>query len=102
MTANDHILVIGGTGKTGRRVADRLTTLGVPVRVGSRSGTPRFDWGEPASWATAFDGVRSAYVAFYPDLAVPGSPARIASLARVAVEAGVDHLVLLSGRGEEE
>jgi uncharacterized protein YbjT (DUF2867 family) len=103
MTTNDQtILVIGGTGKTGRRVVDRLTGRGVPVRVGSRSGTPRFDWGDRETWAAAFDGVRAAYVTFYPDLAVPGSPALIGDLARVAAEAGVTHLVLLSGRGEEE
>ncbi|MEV0719640.1 NmrA family NAD(P)-binding protein [Asanoa sp. NPDC050611] len=96
------ILVIGGTGKTGRRVADRLTAAGVPVRVGSRSGSPRFDWHDRATWAPAFAGVRAAYVTFYPDLAVPGSPALIAELARAAASAGVEHLVLLSGRGEEE
>jgi uncharacterized protein YbjT (DUF2867 family) len=95
-------LVIGGTGKTGRRVADRLTARGLPVRIGSRTGTPRFDWADRSTWAPAFAGVRAAYVTFYPDLAVPGSPALIADLARVAVDAGVAHLVLLSGRGEEE
>ena len=103
MTNNDQtILVIGGTGKTGRRVVDRLTERKIPVRVGSRSGTPRFDWGDRETWAPAFAGVRAAYVTFYPDLAVPGSPALIGDLARVAVGAGVTHLVLLSGRGEEE
>ncbi|GIF50980.1 uncharacterized protein YbjT (DUF2867 family) [Asanoa ferruginea] len=95
-------LVIGGTGKTGRRVADRLTSRGLPVRIGSRKGTRRFDWADRSTWAPAFDGVRAAYVTFYPDLAVPGSPAMIGDLARVAVDAGVAHLVLLSGRGEEE
>ncbi|MGH9230478.1 MAG: NmrA family transcriptional regulator, partial [Acidimicrobiales bacterium] len=39
-------LVLGGTGKTGRRVVDRLTARGLPVRVGSRSGQPPFDWGD--------------------------------------------------------
>ncbi|MEV4534119.1 NmrA family transcriptional regulator [Asanoa sp. NPDC049518] len=101
MTAND-ILVIGGTGKTGRRVAERLTARGVPVRIGSRGGDPRFDWGDRSTWAPALAGVRAAYVSFYPDLAVPGSPALIGDLTRVAVAAGVGHLVLLSGRGEEE
>jgi uncharacterized protein YbjT (DUF2867 family) len=103
MTANDQtILVIDGTGKTGRRVVDRLAGLGIPVRVGSRTGTPRFDWGDRETWAPALAGVRAAYVTFYPDLAVPGSPGLIGDLARVAAQAGVAHLVLLSGRGEEE
>ncbi|GIF77172.1 NmrA family NAD(P)-binding protein [Asanoa siamensis] len=96
------ILVIGGTGKTGRRVASALRERGIPVRVGSRTGSPRFDWHDRSTWAPAFDGVRAAYVTFYPDLAVPGSPALIGDLARAAVAAGVAHLVLLSGRGEEE
>lgn len=37
-------LVLGGTGKTGGRVATRLTARGLPVRIGSRSGEPPFDW----------------------------------------------------------
>ena len=37
-------LVLGGTGKTGRRVALRLAARGVPTRVVSRSGEPPFDW----------------------------------------------------------
>ncbi|MDG4825935.1 NmrA family transcriptional regulator [Asanoa sp. WMMD1127] len=102
MTSNEQILVIGGTGKTGRRVADRLRGRGIPVRVGSRAGTPRFDWADRTTWAPALAGARAAYVSFYPDLAVPGSPALIGELARVAADAGVGHLVLLSGRGEEE
>ena len=42
-------LVLGATGKTGRRVAERLTALGVPVRPGSRSGKPPFDWDDRAT-----------------------------------------------------
>jgi uncharacterized protein YbjT (DUF2867 family) len=37
---NKTTLVLGGTGKTGRRVAERLTARGLPVRIGSRSGEP--------------------------------------------------------------
>jgi len=103
MTTKSHtILVIGGTGKTGRRVAERLTARGVGVRIGSRGASPAFDWDDRASWAPALAGVDAAYVAFYPDLAVPGSPELIGDLARTAVDAGVGHLVLLSGRGEAE
>ena len=35
------ILVLGGHGKTGSRVVARLAAAGEPVRVGSRSGSPR-------------------------------------------------------------
>ncbi|MGX7672266.1 NmrA family transcriptional regulator [Plantactinospora sp. DSM 117369] len=95
-------LVLGGTGKTGRRVAERLTARGVPVRLGSRSGRPPFDWWDRATWAGAIRGVSAAYLSFYPDLAVPGAAETVRSFTELAVRGGVRRLVLLSGRGEEE
>ncbi|MER5809315.1 NAD(P)H-binding protein [Streptomyces sp. NPDC002033] len=94
-------LVIGGRGKTGRRVVERLRRQGRPVRVGSRGGAPAFDWDEPAGWAAALEGVDRVYVTFQPDLSVPGAPDLIGALAEAAVAAGARRLVLLSGRGEE-
>jgi uncharacterized protein YbjT (DUF2867 family) len=55
-------LVLGGTGKTGRRIIARLRGRGVPTRVGSRSGQPPFDWEDPATWGPALEGVGSAYI----------------------------------------
>ena len=49
-------LVLGGTGKTGRRVVERLTARGLPVRVGSRSGEPRFDWEDRSTWGPVLEG----------------------------------------------
>ena len=95
------ILVIGSTGKTGRRIVQRLEAAGRSVRHGSRQSTPPFDWEAPATWPAALRGVEAAYVAFFPDLAVPGAPAAIEELTRVAHAAGVRRLVLLSGRGEQ-
>jgi uncharacterized protein YbjT (DUF2867 family) len=95
-------LVLGGTGKTGRRVAERLAARGVPIRIGSRSGEPPFDWEDQATWAAALRNAKSVYITYYPDLAVPGAAATIRSFANVAVQSGVRRLVLLSGRGEEE
>lgn len=95
-------LVLGGTGKTGRRVAERLEARGLRVRVGSRSGEVPFDWEDQTTWAPALQDVGSVYVSYYPDLAVPGAVAAVRSFADRAVEAGVRRLVLLSGRGEEE
>jgi uncharacterized protein YbjT (DUF2867 family) len=94
-------LVLGGTGKTGRRVVQRLTARGLPVRVGSRSGQPPFDWEDRSTWAPALQGVGAAYISYYPDLAIPGSPEAVRALADQAVAHGVGRLVLLSGRGEE-
>ena len=100
--AQDLRLVVGGTGKTGRRVVDRLRAQGRSVRVGSRSGAPPFDWEDRATWAPAVAGATGAYVSYFPDLAVPGAAEAVAEVARLAAEAGVQRLVLLSGRGEEE
>jgi uncharacterized protein YbjT (DUF2867 family) len=96
----DTTLVIGGTGKTGRRVVQRLRERGLPVRSASRASEPPFDWEDPATWGPALRGASSAYVSFFPDLAVPGAPEAIAALARQALGLGVRRLVLLSGRGE--
>lgn len=96
-------LVIGGTGKTGRRVVERLTSRGLPVRIGSRSGQPPFDWSaDPATWAPVLEGAEAVYITYHPDLAFPGAAESIRDFARHAEEAGVRRLVLLSGRGEEE
>jgi uncharacterized protein YbjT (DUF2867 family) len=95
-------LVLGGTGKTGRRVVQRLTARGEPVRIGSRSGGVPFDWEKPATWAPALTGVNAAYVSYYPDLAMPGAAEAIGSFAEMAVNSGTRRLVMLSGRGEDE
>jgi uncharacterized protein YbjT (DUF2867 family) len=101
MKTSETTLVVGGTGKTGRRVSERLQARGVPVRIGSRAAAIPFDWERPDTWGPAVAGVRRAYVTYYPDLAVPGALERLAAFTRVAVAAGVRRLVLLSGRGEE-
>ena len=67
------ILVLGATGKTGRRVSTRLVTAGHAVRAGSRSAVPRFDWEDPGTWPTAVAGVATIYLTYQPDLAFPGA-----------------------------
>jgi uncharacterized protein YbjT (DUF2867 family) len=71
------------------------------VRVGSRAGEPPFAWEERATWEPALDGARAVYLAFAPDLAIPGAAETVGAFARLAAEAGVRKIVLLSGRGEE-
>ncbi|MFI0977052.1 NmrA family transcriptional regulator [Streptomyces sp. NPDC021093] len=105
MTTNKNVntvLVTAATGKTGRRVADRLAARGVDVRAGSRKGEVRFDWADEGSWGPALAGADAAYVAYYPDLAAPGAVGAMGAFGRTAKEQGVRHLVLLSGRGEPE
>ncbi|MFC7381717.1 NAD(P)H-binding protein [Sphaerisporangium rhizosphaerae] len=96
------ILVLGGTGKTGRRVVERLQASGAPVRVGSRSAAPPFDWSDRETWAPVLQDVSAVYVSYYPDLAVPGAPETVGAFTELAVASGASRLVLLSGRGEEE
>jgi uncharacterized protein YbjT (DUF2867 family) len=100
-TTQQPTLVLGGTGKTGRRIVQRLQAAGRPVRVGTPSATPPFDWTDEATWPAALDGVGSVYVTYYPDLAVPGAAEAVGTFADQAVARGVRRLVLLSGRGEE-
>jgi uncharacterized protein YbjT (DUF2867 family) len=102
MTQSKPTLVLGGTGKTGRRVVARLEARGLPVRVGSRSGEPPFDWQNRSTWGPVLRGVDSAYVSYYPDFVVPGAVETVGSFAELAVKRGVPRLVLLSGRGEPE
>ncbi len=94
-------LITGGTGKTGRRVAAGLDALGLPVRIGSRRADIPFDWDDDGTWGPALEGVGAAYITYAPDLAFPGAAEIIGSFSRQAVAAGVQRLVLLSGRGED-
>ena len=95
------ILIIGKNGKTGMRVNQRLQALGYATRPVSRSTNPSFDWENPVTWRSAIEGTTTAYVTYQPDLAVPSATSTIKEFVRVAAEAGLKHIVLLSGRGEE-
>ena len=97
-----NILVIGGTGKTGKRIVKHLNEQGHKVRVGSRSGNPAFDWHQPEGWADALNGMDSVYITYQPDLAVPGALEAIEELVKQAKRAQIKKLVLLSGKGERE
>ncbi len=96
------ILVLGATGKTGRRVAELLWNRGYAVRQGSRQASTAFDWMDRGTWDAALDGVSAVYISYFPDLAAPGAPEAIAAFTARAMAKGVRRQVLLSGRGEEE
>lgn len=98
----DRFLIIGGTGKTGRKVAEALTRRDKAVRIGSRGGEPPFEWNNRATWAATLDGISAVYITYQPDLAVPGASEAIEQFSALAVEKGVRKLVLLSGKGETE
>jgi uncharacterized protein YbjT (DUF2867 family) len=99
--STNEIAIIGGLGKTGGRVATRLKEKGVAVRAASRSTSPAFDWTDRSGWIAALSGASTVYVTYQPDLAVPQAPDDIEAFADAAREAGVQHVVLLSGRGED-
>ncbi|MFC5145198.1 NAD(P)H-binding protein [Streptomyces aureoversilis] len=93
-TSPHDVLVLGATGKTGRRVVRALRAAGVPARAASRSGEVRFDWTEPGTWAAALEGASAVYL-IAPDEGYEAVPVFV----RQAVEAGVRRFVVLSGRG---
>lgn len=90
------ILIIGGKGKTGRRVAAQLDARGIPYRLASRSSEQRFDWYDESTWSTTIAGTDTAY------LAPPVGPTGLAQAGRFIKQAaneGLRRVVLLSGRG---
>jgi uncharacterized protein YbjT (DUF2867 family) len=99
---SNKILVLGGTGKTGRRVVERLTAMKLPVAIGSRNTLPAFDWENSATWTEVLHDINKVYITFQPDLAIPSAVETITEFVKTAKESGVQHLVLLSGRGEKE
>lgn len=96
------ILVLGGTGKTGRKVAEKLTNNGYEVRIGSRSAEPSFDWSQPSKWSEVLKDVDAVYIAYQPDLAVPGALESIEKLLDEIKKNSIQKVVLLSGKGEKE
>ena len=95
------VAVVGAGGKTGERVLNRLDSMGVKTRRLARSTETPFDWTDRSTWDEALRNVSSAYVSYYPDLAVPRAASDIRAFVDVAKAQGVNHIVLLSGRGEE-
>lgn len=95
------ILIVGANGKTGSRVDARLKAAGIVTRGASRSTTPAFDWADTKIWPAALEGVTGAYLTYHPDLSVPEAESHIRMFCDVASKAGVQQVVLLSGRGEE-
>jgi uncharacterized protein YbjT (DUF2867 family) len=101
-------LVLGGTGKTGRRTTRRLVEAGLTARPGARTpaapgpGTApvRFDWDDRSSWAPALDGVEGAYLV-PPAFRTDHAPL-LGELAGQAADVGVHRLVLLSARGVDQ
>ncbi|MFE7480421.1 NAD(P)H-binding protein [Streptomyces sp. NPDC057552] len=93
-TAPSPVLVLGATGKTGRRVLARLRELGVETRAASRAGETPFDWADPKTWGPALEGAAAVYI-----VPLDTTPSPTPAFVERAVAAGVRRLVLLSARG---
>ncbi|MEV0897124.1 NAD(P)H-binding protein [Actinoplanes sp. NPDC049802] len=93
MTDDSPILVLGGTGTVGSRVAARLRDAGRQVRVASRHGDVRFDWDDPGTWAAVLSGVPVMFVLLPDQTAMPEA------FLPSALRAGVRKVVLHSDRG---
>lgn len=91
MSTSTTTLVLGATGKTGRRVAAQLAAAGHDVRPASRSSATRFDWDDPATWAPALDGAGRLYL-------VPPEQGDVAPFVAELERSSVGRLVLLSAR----
>jgi uncharacterized protein YbjT (DUF2867 family) len=97
------ILILGGNGKTGRRVAQLLKeNSNAEVYIGSRNGIPPFYWENPETWSEVIEGIDTVYITFQPDLAIPSAPETIQKFTNLASQNGIQKIVLLSGRGEKE
>jgi uncharacterized protein YbjT (DUF2867 family) len=94
------ILLIGGTGKVGSRLAEILRNAGAEVRIASRSGGDvRFDWRNTDTYASAVRGIDGAFIVG-PGSATDWSPS-LTEFLGVAAGAGVRQVALLSARGVE-
>lgn len=93
------ILVTGGSGKTGRRLAQQLRDQNVSYRAAARgtrgnSDTFPFDWLDRSTWRAALTGVSGVYLVAP---AIQGDPAPIViDFVKEAIGAGAKRFVLLS------
>jgi uncharacterized protein YbjT (DUF2867 family) len=99
-TANRRVLVLGATGKTGSRVAGKLSALGVSVRTAARGGADiRFDWNDPATFEGALQGVTGVYLVS-PVMRVDFAGV-VSDFLDQAEQAGVRNVTYLSAYGME-
>ncbi|MEU4678456.1 NAD(P)H-binding protein [Micromonospora sp. NPDC023737] len=95
-----EILVVGGTGKTGRGIVRRLRAAGRPVRSAARAGGDvHFDLVDPTTWAPALDGVTAVYLVAPNPVLTPEGVSRIQEFVSEAAAVGVRRMVMLSGIG---
>lgn len=91
-------LVLGGTGKTGTRVASRLTRRGLSVRTAARHGADvAFDWDDAATHRLAVEGIDRLYLV--PPVMRTQFAEQVSAFLDLAEAAGVRHVTYLSAYG---
>ncbi|MFJ3421893.1 NAD(P)H-binding protein [Streptomyces sp. NPDC086082] len=92
-------ILLGGSGKTGRRLNGTLEGQGHHVVPASRNSPARFDWHDTSTWRPVTAGADGVFIVG------PGSArdwsGPLAAFLEVAAGAGVRHAVLLSSRAVE-
>ena len=90
-----NILVLGGTGKTGSRLAPKLANLGLHVRTAARHGADvHFDWDDPTTHRSALKAIDRLYLV--PPVMRVDFADQVATFLDLAEAAGVRHVTYLS------
>jgi uncharacterized protein YbjT (DUF2867 family) len=99
-TPHQHILILGATGKTGSRVAQRLRDTDVDVRTAARSDADaHFDWNDPKTFEPALRGTTGVYLVS-PVVRVDFAD-DVSGFLDYAEQTGVRHVTYLSAYGTE-
>jgi uncharacterized protein YbjT (DUF2867 family) len=94
-------LVLGGTGRTGSRVAKNLIERGLSARTAARGDADvRFDWDDRTTHGPALSGVDSVYLVT-PVMRVDFAP-QVSDFLDLAQAAGVRHVTYLSAYGVDQ
>lgn len=100
MDQDGAVLLVGGTGKTGRRLRERLADRGYTTRLASRTAEHRFVWEDEGTWGPALNGVDAVYVAHH-DISHPDAGEQLARFSQLALSRGIKRQVFLSGRAAD-
>ncbi|KAI1643277.1 NAD(P)-binding protein [Daldinia loculata] len=99
-TQSGSVLLLGGTGKVGSRIAPLLHAAGVPFLVASRSGSApdgytgvKFDWEDESTWEPIFSTPISAVHLVAPRAEAQDAMKKFVDL---ALSKGVPRFILLS------
>jgi uncharacterized protein YbjT (DUF2867 family) len=94
-------LILGGTGRTGSLLADKLTRHGATARTAARRGADvRFDWDDPTTHAPALAGTDRLYLVT-PVLRVTYAE-QVADFLDLAETTGVRHVTFLSAYNADQ